>query len=296
MMIALLSPSPVMMIALLSPCFPMMIALYRPYLAMMTAHSSPSLAMMTAHSSPSLAMMIQLQLPCRYADHKPYPTQGLDDPLPQSLLLDVLHAAVGALLLGHPAAVTCLMVLLAMLACIGVSGPAQTDMTCKLDTPLATLASIGDPRQCSRPDGKSCLLCGLRCALLALGVGDTGPMTSELLMLWLCLVTSPTLPLSWLLEAAVATAQMLPWLCCTRKMSPCSEGTAKGRGQEDPLDGGQGGPGHVDLLDRGDAQDELHAGGGQGQAEGGPGGEGEGDIEDMTSIIAMPLLPFYQTD
>ena len=249
------------------------------------AHSLPRHDVKPAHSLPLHDVKLAHSIP-RHDVHQPELLPSLDD-CPLQPLLTVLHAAGGALL-GHHAAVTCLLLLLAHAVAVGVHGPAKTGLTCKLDTPLATPASVGESGQCSLPDGESNLRCGLQSVLLApvlvASVGDTGPMTltarpcvslacSLVLemtgVLLLCWVTSPTLLLSRLPETAVATAQMLPWLCCTRKMSPCSEGTAKGRGQDDPLAGGQGGHGHQNLLDRGGAQDDdPHAGG----TPGGPGG------------------------
>ena len=174
-------------------------------------------------------------------------------------------------------------------ASVGVHGPTdKTDVVPSPDELLAVLASVGvaDAVGHSLP-GQPCLQCALLASLASVGdtdgipVGLTALKTARLPALLALMTASvggdrPVAESGARDESCQATLvpgsyRDVTLVVLTRKMSPWSEGTAKGRSQEDPLAGGQEGPGHVYLLDRGDAEGVPHAGGCRGQAEGTPG-------------------------
>ena len=109
--------------------------------------------------------------PCQDDAHASLP--NLDDCPPQPLLT-VLHAAGGALL-GHHAAVACLLVLLALTvlwaASVGVHGSEdKTDVVPSPDDLLAALASVGVARTVDHNrSGLSCLQCVLLAKLASVG-------------------------------------------------------------------------------------------------------------------------------
>ena len=264
-------------------------------------HATPQLHDVKKHALPKLHDVNHAMPKLHDVNHAMHHHQhlpSLDDCPPQPPPTNVLHADGGALL-GHHAALACLLVLLALtvlwVASVGVHGPTdKTDVVPSPDDLLAVLASVGVADAVGHShSGLSCLQCALLASLASVGEsvgclpGLTALKTARLPALLVprtsvggdrtvaesgaC--TSPA-KLPWCQGAT----EMLPWLCLHARCHPGWRGLPRDAAKRIPLlEDSEDLAMYISwteemlkmILLLEDAEDKLR----------GPQGEGEGDIE-----------------